>query len=83
MPRRKRGRDKPKDGVKRNRKQDIFILNTRDIDAQYPNLPGRSWVQNRRPFAEDRELGETVGFYNVDGRIYLGRPGDRKTGIAL
>ena len=94
MPRRKRGRDKPKSTPRRNRtKANLFVLNTTAawrIGEPKPNFgPDRlakgkkDWVQIREPFAEERALGETIGWYNVDGRIYLGQPDGKRVGIVI
>ena len=79
MPRRKRGRDKPR-GRSRNRKHDHPRLNTRATwmisqpkpEVQYETLTGPPrWEQRREPFPEDRALEDVLGMYIVEGKRNL------------
>ena len=91
MPRRKRGRDKPKSDSRRDRSKDLPVLNTVAawrIGEPRPTFgrdhvmveePPRQW-RPRAPFPVP-ELGETIGFYEINGRIYLGRPDDPRAGV--
>ena len=92
VPRRKRGRDKPRGEARRNRKQNLPALNAtaawrigrpKPTGTPIPIEERDSWVQLREPFDDERALGETIGWYNVDGKIYLGSPDNKKAGISL
>ena len=94
MPRRKRGRDKPKSDSRRDRSKDLPVLNTVAawrIGEPRPTF-GRDHVMVEEPVVpwEDRrgrflapELGEVIGFFELNGRIYLGRPGDKGAGVSV
>ena len=94
MPRRKRGRDKPKSGARRNRSKDLPVLNAVAAwrigdpkprfgrDHVMVEESPRQWRGPRAPFPVP-ELGETIGFFEINGRIYFGRPGDKRAGVSV
>lgn len=76
MPRRKRGRAKPR-GRRRDRSKDLPVLNIRaaskigqpSAEVKPESRPESSrWRQGREPFPEDRTLEDVLGLYVMEGR---------------
>ena len=80
MPRRKRGRDKPR-GRRRDRSQDLPRLNIRatrrigQTRKEVTHDPRRAasprWEQRREPFPEGRALEDIIVLDVIEGRHYL------------
>ena len=82
MPRRKRGRDKPR-GRRRDRSQDLPRLNVRatrrigqsrtEVKHDPRGVEPPRWEQRREPFPENRALEDVLALHVMEGKRHIRR----------